>query len=171
MALVDAAAREGERGRSVTTLLGRSSPRPGPAWHEVQSRASQPDATAADERRARSTARDWGRFTRNFVVQGSAAEWALCWMAALRARLTAIGDTAPARHAAAASGPAFDRVPHLVYFLHDELIVHTPAEHADAVAAAVLDTAKAAGELLFGDFPVDFPLDLAIVDSYAAADA
>ena len=62
-------------------------------------------------------------------------------------------------------------MPHLVYFLHDELIVHTPAEHADAVAAAVLDTAKAAGELLFGDFPVDFPLDLAIVDSYAAADA
>ena len=92
-------------------------------------------------------------------------------MAALRARLTAIGDTAPARHAAAASGPAFDRVPHLVYFLHDELIVHTPAEHADAVAASVLDSAKAAGELLFGDFPVDFPLDLAIVDSYAAADA
>ena len=63
-------------------------------WHAVQSRASQPDATAADERRARSTARDWGRFTRNFVVQGSAAEWALCWMAALRPRLTAIGEDA-----------------------------------------------------------------------------
>jgi DNA polymerase-1 len=170
MALVDAAAREGERGRSVTTLLGRSSPRPGAAWHEVQSRASQPDATPADERRARSTARDWGRFTRNFVVQGSAAEWALCWMAALRTRLTAIGDATPATRAAAASGPAFERVPHLVYFLHDELIVHAPVEHADAVAEAVRDTARAAGELLFGDFPVDFPLELAIVDSYAAAD-
>jgi DNA polymerase-1 len=171
MALVDAAAREGERGRPVTTLLGRSSPRPGPAWHDVQSRASQPDATAADERRARSTARDWGRFTRNFVVQGSAAEWALCWMAGLRTRLAAIGEAAPAARAAPASGSAFSRVPHLVYFLHDELIVHTPEEHADAVAAAVLETARAAGELLFGDFPVDFPLDLAIVDSYAAADS
>jgi len=171
MALVDAAAREGERGRPVTTLLGRSSPRPGAAWHEVQSRASQPDATAADERRARSTARDWGRFTRNFVVQGSAAEWALCWMAGLRTRLAAIGEAAPAARAAPASGPAFSRVPHLVYFLHDELIVHTPEEHADAVAAAVLETARAAGELLFGDFPVDFPLDLSIVDTYAAVDA
>ena len=170
MALVDAAAREGERGRSVTTLLGRSSPRPGPAWHEVQSRASQPDATAADERRARSTARDWGRFTRNFVVQGSAAEWALCWMAGLRARLAAIGETAPAARSAVASGPVFSRVPHLVYFLHDELIVHTPEEHAVAVADAVRETARAAGELLFGGFPVDFPLDLVIVDSYAGAD-
>ena len=28
----------------------------------------------------------------------------------------------------------------------------------------------AAGRLLFGDFPVDFPLDLAIVESYASAD-
>ena len=28
---------------------------------------------------------------------------------------------------------------------------------------------RAAGRLLFGDFPVDFPLDLAVVDSYASA--
>lgn len=170
MALVDAAAREGERGRPVTTLLGRSSPRPGAGWHEVQSKASQPDATAADERRARSAARDWGRFTRNFVVQGSAAEWALCWMAALRRRLTVIGEASPAASPAPASGPAFAAVPHLVYFLHDELIVHTPEEHVDAVALAVLETAREAGELLFGGFPVDFPLDLAIVDSYAGAE-
>ena len=62
-------------------------------------------------------------------------------------------------------------MPHLVYFLHDEIIVHTPREHADTVAAAVHETAHAAGRLLFGDFPVDFPLDLAIVDSYAMADS
>ena len=170
MALVDAAAREGERGRPVTTLLGRSSPRPGAGWHEVQSRASQPDATAADERRARSAARDWGRFTRNFVVQGSAAEWALCWMAALRRRLAVIGEASPASTPATASGPAFASVPHLVYFLHDELIVHAPEEHVEAVARAVRETAREAGELLFGGFPVDFPLELAIVDSYAGAE-
>ena len=62
-------------------------------------------------------------------------------------------------------------MPHLVYFLHDEIIVHTPREHADEVATAVRETAHAAGRLLFGDFPVDFPLDLAIVDSYAMADS
>ncbi|MEV1129725.1 bifunctional 3'-5' exonuclease/DNA polymerase [Agromyces sp. NPDC049794] len=172
MALVDRAAREGERGGTVTTLLGRSSPLPTAEWRAVQARASEPDATASDERRARSTARDWGRFTRNFVVQGSAAEWSLCWMAGLRGRLEQLAarvfDETPS---AAASGPVFARAPHLVYFLHDEIIVHSPREVADEVAAAVEEAAREAGTLLFGDFPVEFPLDLAIVDSYALADA
>ncbi|WP_022894473.1 bifunctional 3'-5' exonuclease/DNA polymerase [Agromyces subbeticus] len=172
MALVDRAAADGERGASVTTLLGRSSPPPGEEWRSVQSRASQPEATPADERRARSRARDWGRFTRNFVVQGTAAEWALCWMAVLRPKLVAIAAAAPdPDQRAHRSGAAFDRVPHLVYYLHDEIIVHTPRERADDVAVAVAAAAAEAGRLLFGEFPVEFPLDLAIVDSYALADA
>ncbi|MRX42509.1 bifunctional 3'-5' exonuclease/DNA polymerase [Agromyces sp. Q22] len=168
MALVDRAARDGEAGRQVTTLLGRSSPVPPRSWHEAQAAASQPDATAVDERRARSSARDWGRFTRNFVVQGTAAEWALCWLAGVRTRLAELGA---GRSRAAASGPVFERSPHLVYFLHDELIVHTPSETADAVADAVLESAAEAGRLLFGEAPVEFPLDLAVTESYASADA
>lgn len=74
VALVDEAARAGERGEVVTTRLGRSSPPPPDSWQQQQRRASLPDATPADERRARTQARDWGRFTRNFVVQGTAAE-------------------------------------------------------------------------------------------------
>ena len=138
----------------------------------MQSRASQPEATQADERRARSVARDWGRFTRNFVVQASAAEWALCWMAALRSRLAELGADEAARmvEPAKRSGPVFDRAPHLVYFLHDEVIVHTPAALADEVAEAVTEAARSAGTLLFGDFPVEFPLDLAVVESYALAE-
>ncbi|MFF2276201.1 bifunctional 3'-5' exonuclease/DNA polymerase [Agromyces sp. NPDC058126] len=167
MALVDRAAAVGERGGQVTTNLGRSSPLPPASWRETQARASDPEATAVDERRARSVAREWGRFTRNFVVQGSAAEWALCWMAALRTRLSALP---PSSTLAPRSGPAFAAVPHLVYFLHDEIIVHTPADRADEVAAAVADCAASSGRLLFGDFPVDFPLDLAVVDSYALAE-
>jgi DNA polymerase-1 len=156
----------------VTTLLGRSSPLPPAEWRAVQARASEPEATSSDERRARSTARDWGRFTRNFVVQGSAAEWSLCWMAGLRGRLDEMAArVSTATPSAAASGPVFARAPHLVYFLHDEIIVHSPREVADEVAAAVEAAAREAGTLLFGDFPVEFPLDLAIVDSYALADA
>jgi len=170
MALVDRAAADGERGRRVTTLLGRSSPVPGADWRALQARASQPDASSADERRARSAAREWGRFTRNFVVQGSAAEWAVCWMAALRGRLATIGAGRPATTPAGASGPVFARVPHLVYFLHDEVIVHTPAEHAHTVADAVRASAAEAGRILFGTFPVEFPLDARIVESYADAD-
>ncbi|WP_202106977.1 bifunctional 3'-5' exonuclease/DNA polymerase [Agromyces seonyuensis] len=170
MALVDGAAREGERGGVVTTLLGRSSPLPPEGWRAVQARASEPGAVAAEERRARSAAREWGRFTRNFVVQGTAAEWALCWMAELRHRLAGIAPSPLGARRAGASGPAFELAPHLVFFLHDELIVHTPAALAPEVADAVAESAEVAGRRLFGTFPVDFPLDLAVVDSYAETD-
>ena len=125
--LVDEAARDGERVRRVTTLLGRSSPLP-PAAGARCRRTREPARRDRRRRaRARSTARDWGRFTRNFVVQGTAAEWALCWMAALRGRLATIGRTR-ATPAPRRVRPVFDRVPHLVYFLHDEIIVHAPRE-------------------------------------------
>ncbi|MFF2051805.1 bifunctional 3'-5' exonuclease/DNA polymerase [Leifsonia sp. NPDC058194] len=156
--LVEEAARAGERGAVVTSRLGRSSPPPSGSWRSTQSAASAAESTAADERRARSQARDWGRFTRNFVVQASAAEWALCWMAELRNRLTAL-----------APGRPLAESPHLVYFLHDEVIVHAPAELAEAAAVAVEESARGAGRLLFGAFPVDFPVTAAIVDSYAEA--
>lgn len=157
--LVEDAARTGENGGVVTSRLGRSSPPPGQGWRGAQEAASGADSTPADERRARTLARDWGRFTRNFMVQASAAEWALCWMAELRNRLAKL---APA-------GAPFTAGPHLVYFLHDEVIVHTPAEHTEVVAEAVTASAIAAGRLLFGGFPVDFPVTAAIVDSYGEA--
>jgi DNA polymerase-1 len=49
-----------------------------------------------------------------------------------------------------------------VFFLHDEVIVHAPAEQADQAAEAIRAAAASAGRLLFGDAPVDFPLDLSI---------
>ena len=195
MALTESAARAGERGEVVTTRLGRSSPVPGRDWYEAQALAYDPAATATDERRARSQAREWGRFTRNFIVQGSAAEWALCWMAEIRRELWALpsagcfgaqapavavaGDTAaltsedptafePFSPLPEARAP-FDAVPHLVFFLHDEVIVHTPAEHAPSVAKIIATAANTAGRLLFGDFPVDFMLTVATVDNYGQA--
>lgn len=154
MRLVDEAAVTGERGGIVSTWLGRSSPKPGAEWFEMQSKASLPGATSRDEQAARRVARDYGRFTRNFVVQGTAAEWALAWLADLRLRLSAfvrLPDTGEdgAPHASQ-SGPVFARQPHLVFFLHDEVIVHTPQEHAESVARAVAASASAAGRLLFG---------------------
>ncbi|TFD33241.1 bifunctional 3'-5' exonuclease/DNA polymerase [Cryobacterium cryoconiti] len=164
IALTETAARAGERGESVTTRLGRSSPHPDERWQATQAQAYDPGATEADERRARSQAREWGRFTRNFIVQGSAAEWALCWMAEIRRELRMLplagtGD----------SGSEFDHAPHLVFFLHDEVMVHTPAVLAGAVEEIVRSAADTAGRHLFGDFPVDFLLTVATVDSYAEA--
>jgi DNA polymerase-1 len=135
----------------VHTLLGRGSPVPtGP---------SAEGGSAEDQARHR---RAWGRFTRNFVVQGTGAEWALCWLADLRNRLWRLGSAR-----SPGSTPA-DR-PHLVFFLHDEVVVHTPAELADDVTAAVRSAAAEAGRLLYGSFPVDFPLDVSVVDSWADA--
>lgn len=153
MRLVDEAAAVGERGGIVSTWLGRSSPPPGDAWVQVQGRASLPGATRADEDRARRAARDFGRFTRNFVVQGTAAEWALAWLAGVRAGLAGLNGSVSRRA-------------ELVFFLHDEIIVHAPTEGADEVAEIISESAEAAGRLLFGaasdGLQVEFPLDLRI---------
>ena len=158
ISMVEDAARAGERGEIVSTRLGRSSPLPGATWRELQDDAYGEEATPAAADRARSYARGWGRFTRNFIVQGTAAEWALCWMASLRNRLTELSD-----------GQWFTDAPHLVFFLHDELVVHTPESLAEQVADAVRAAAADAGRLLFGPLPVDFPLTVAIVDNYGQA--
>jgi len=156
MGVVESAARAGERGEQVTTWLGRTSPVPGQWWQDAQAGAQQPDSGREEERRARQAGRDWGRFTRNFVVQGTAAEWALCWLGDLRRRLSTIRDDEGA-------------APELVYFLHDEVMVHSPAGCADEVAEAVRAAARRAGELLFGRFPIEFALGVAVVDSYEKA--
>ena len=91
-----------------------------------------------------------GRFTRNFVIQATAAEWALVLLATLRAALE--GTKAE-----------------LVLFVHDEVVVHCPADEADAVVAAVHESAATAGRLLFGGTTVRFPLDVSVVESYADA--
>jgi DNA polymerase-1 len=175
--LVERAARAGERGEVVTTRLGRSSPLPGESWAATQGSAFDEDAGADAQSRARSQTRSWGRFTRNFVVQGTAAEWALCWIASIRRRLWALGEIAtdpagggPADSATPGLAPApFDRRPHLVFFLHDEVVVHAPAALGDVVAQEVRAAAEEAGRLLFGDFPVDFPLSVGVTESYADA--
>ncbi|WP_277601791.1 bifunctional 3'-5' exonuclease/DNA polymerase [Brachybacterium saurashtrense] len=166
MALVDGAAATGERGGTVSTWLGRSSPAVEESWTLAQRSAFGPESTPAEQERARRTARERGRFTRNFVVQGTAAEWALSWMAALRLRLAAFPEVA-ADERADASGPVFSRRAHLAFFLHDEVIVHAPAAQAEAAAAAIRECADAAGRLLFPGSPIDFPLDLSITERSA----
>lgn len=153
---VERAARAGERGESVTTHLGRSSPLPGTsAWPDDE----------ASEARERTRARAWGRFTRNFVVQGTAAEWAECWMASVRRRLAA----AERSGSVGCSPEPFNDVPHLIFFVHDEIIVHSPQSQAQWVAGVIEDAAVEAGRLLFGQFPVTFPLSIEIARTYSEA--
>jgi len=197
---VEAAARAGEEGRVVRSRLGRTCPPPSDAWRGLTAVADDPDA---EEAQAGRSLRARGRFTRNFVVQASAADWAIVLLAGLRRRLAAISvpnETAahPAARAAGLPGGSAStgrppggsasaaRLPgdpasaeglpgdpasaaRLVFFQHDEVIVHCPEAMAGAVADAVGSAAAEAGQLVFGPTPVRFPVTTAVVASYADA--
>ncbi len=156
MDLVESAARTGEAGGVVRSRLGRTSPRPSSGGQdgEPEGLSDEDEDGSSPAQRA---ARAWGRFTRNFVIQASAADWALAMLAALRRRLTALG--------ADENGSA----PRLVFFQHDEVMVHAPTALADAVADAVAESAAEATALVFGPTPVRFPLETRIVECYADA--
>jgi len=169
VAYVDEAARAGEEGRLVRTWLGRTCP---PAVRADTHDDSAEEAgipssedeggvdpaggaggTGAQEwvpGYASSNSRARGRFARNFVVQGSAADWTLLLLAALRR---------------SCAGMAAE----LVFFQHDEVIVHCPEEEAQTVVAAIREAAELAGRLTFGETPVRFPFSTAVVECYADA--
>jgi DNA polymerase-1 len=156
---VEAAARAGEEGRVVRSVLGRTCPPPSANWRALTEEAADPDAER--DPRAGQASRARGRFTRNFVVQASAADWALVMLVSLRAELAKIMS---------AEVPAGNRAqPELVFFQHDEVIVHCPHDQADVVTAAVSRAAAVASRLVFATTRVAFPLSTAVVASYADA--
>jgi DNA polymerase-1 len=173
---VEAAARAGEEGKVVRSRLGRTCPPPSQAWRGLTAEPDDPDSaepTAGRSVRAR------GRFTRNFVVQASAADWAVVFLAELRRRLAlfSMQNAGPVQPASppgrlSGAGPTAmggDRQPRLVFFQHDEVIVHCPQELAQDVVTTVGEAASQAGWLVFGPGPVRFPVTTAVVDSYADA--
>lgn len=178
---VETAARAGEEGRVVRSRLGRTCPPPSAAWRGLTAAPDDPDS---GEQQAGRSLRARGRFTRNFVVQASAADWALVLLAGLRRRLAALPAPGGAGLAEAGlaeaglggpglaeAGPdevGLDR-PGMVFFQHDEVIVHCPEAAAEDVVAAVGDAASEAGRLVFGNTPVRFPVTTAVVSCYADA--
>ncbi|GAA4797702.1 bifunctional 3'-5' exonuclease/DNA polymerase [Streptomyces ziwulingensis] len=160
VAYVDDAARAGEEGRLVRTWLGRTCPPAAGPDDDPTGEAGLPQDEAPDTAGlaewvpgsgyASTDARARGRFARNFVVQGSAADWALLMLAALRQ--TCAGLAAE-----------------LVFFQHDEVIVHCPQEEADTIVTAIREAATLAGRLTFGETPVRFPFTTAVVECYADA--
>ena len=141
----------------MRTWLGRTCPPPAGAGEDGVEEAGIPDADdeLSEDRQwtpgyASRDARARGRFARNFVVQGSAADWTLLLLAALRRTCA-------------------DMAAELVFFQHDEVIVHCPEEEAEAVVAAIREASDLAGRLTFGETPVRFPFTTAVVECYADA--
>lgn len=163
---VEEAAHTGQAGGLVRSWLGRTCPPPSAGWHDPDTGGGGPgpDSTDAPDGAGAagpgtahpsagghaSAARSRGRFTRNFVIQATAAEWALTLLALLR------GDLTGARAA-------------LVFFQHDEVLVHCPEAEVEEVVAAVHRSADRAGQLLFPESPVRFPLEVSTVFCYADA--
>ncbi|QNE76621.1 bifunctional 3'-5' exonuclease/DNA polymerase [Streptomyces finlayi] len=163
VAYVDDAAKAGEEGRLVRTWLGRTSPPAAGAGEAEEAGIPQETGeapggggdsvhTESTPGYASSNARARGRFTRNFVVQGSAADWALLLLAALRRTLAAGQLRAE-----------------LVFFQHDEVIVHCPAEETARVVEAIRAAGELAGRTAFGETPVRFPFTTAVVERYSDA--
>ncbi|OJF12153.1 bifunctional 3'-5' exonuclease/DNA polymerase [Couchioplanes caeruleus subsp. caeruleus] len=146
---VEAAARTGEAGGLVRSWLGRTCPPASTAWRDPGLDPPE-EAGSAELPQGGATGRARGRFTRNFVIQATAAEWALVLLATLRTALA-------------------DMQAEIVLFVHDEVGVHCPKEEADQVVEAIRAAAAQAGRLLFGDTAVRFPLDVSVVECYADA--
>jgi DNA polymerase I len=154
LSYVEDAARTGEAGGLVRSWLGRTCPPPSVTWGQWAGSGDGYDAEAGDGAPSRggqrgAAARARGRFTRNFVIQATAAEWAISLLALLRGLLPPDAE--------------------LVFFQHDEVVVHCPVESAPAVADAIERAGDQARLLLFGATPVRFPLKVSIVDCYADA--
>ncbi len=135
----------------MRTWLGRTCP-PASVAPPDEAGLPQEEEPSAGTAAARPRARARGRFTRNFVVQGSAADWALLVLAALRRALSPGGLRAE-----------------LVFFQHDEVIVHCPAGGGADGRRGDHGGGRDGGRIAFGETPVRFPFTTAVVECYADA--
>jgi DNA polymerase-1 len=137
MAYLRAADEDGRAGRAVMTYGGRRVP----VWET-------PAGLGEAQTRAVTAAR--GRFTRNAVVQGAAAELFKAWAATVRLAVR-------------------DQGAQIVLCLHDELLVETPRERADQVAEQVLSSLESTAARWFGSTRVRFVADIRIVERWSDA--
>jgi DNA polymerase-1 len=135
MAYLEEGDRAGQAGRELRTYGGRRIPMA---------------PRTAGETSGRAAAR--GRYGRNALIQGAAAELFKMWAVTVRAR----GQELDAR---------------IVLCLHDELLVHAPARHAEAVSGLVDDCLAESARRWAPDRSVRFIADTSIVRRWSDAKA
>ena len=136
------AATAGQRGDDVFTIGGRRVR----MWVDE----TVDEAGAGDLDRARRVAAARGRFARNAVIQGAAAEFFKVWAIIVRAHGAAIGAR-------------------VVLCLHDELLIHVEADRATE-AAALVDDALAEAAYRWSPVPeVRFVADLSVIRRWSDA--
>jgi DNA polymerase-1 len=135
MAYLDAADRAGRAGRDLRTYGGR-----------LIALAPAPD----QEPRSSSRVAAYGRYARNAMIQGAAAELFKMWAVIVRARCAHLGAR-------------------IVLCLHDELLVHSPREHAETVSRLVDECLEEAAQRWAPGCGVRFISDTTIVRTWSDA--
>jgi DNA polymerase-1 len=138
MAYLQHADRSGQLGQSLRTYGGRL----------INFGSITFDEHSDGELRSRAAAQ--GRYGRNAMVQGAAAELFKAWAVTVRAR----------------AAPFDARV---VLCLHDELLVHAPAQHGAAVAQLVDDCLREAAHRWAPDDSVRFVADISVIHRWSDA--
>jgi DNA polymerase-1 len=139
MAYLRSADERGKRGEDVRTYGGRRIP----MWSIPE--PVDPQAAAAR-----------GRFARNAVVQGAAAELFKMWAVTVRAGLGAFTG-------------ADGRAAEIVLCLHDELLVHVAERHAPAVHELLLHTLERTAARWATGSGVRLVADVSIVSRWSDA--
>lgn len=138
MAYLDHADAEARTGRDVRTYGGRRIRMDAGGDHELPERAA----------RSRAAAR--GRYGRNAVIQGAAAELFKMWAVTVRSRTRMLGAE-------------------IVLCLHDELLVHAPVDVAREVATLVDASLQEAVRRWAPDDSVRFLADTSIIARWSDA--
>lgn len=138
MAYLDGAARQAQAGQDLRTYGGRLIP---------MRSGTQPDATTPEPPGA-AAAR--GRYGRNALIQGAAAELFKMWAVTVRARIAALDA-------------------HIVLCLHDELLIHTPEQAAATVAELTASGLNEAVQRWAPATPVRFLADIALLGRWSDA--
>jgi DNA polymerase-1 len=150
MELLDRAYADGVARRPVRTWGGRLIRFGGVPVPALEPGAPEPSGSAEFSATGADGAR--GRYARNAIIQGSAAELFKAWAATVRHAVRPLGGQ-------------------IVLCLHDELIVHVPERDAEAAAAAVESTLTSAARTWAGTDEVRFVADTSIVRRWSEAKA
>jgi DNA polymerase-1 len=141
MGYLDDAARRAEGGNDLRTRGGR---------RVRMSASTDPGDDDGPGREERSRAAARGRYGRNAMIQGAAAEFFKTWAVIVRARAATHGAR-------------------IVLCLHDELLVHAPADAADAVREIVDDGVQEARYRWSPGAGVRFVADTSVVARWSDA--
>ncbi len=138
MELLERAAQDGRRGNDIFTVGGR------------RVRMGGGTGTDGDLDRAVARAEARGRYARNALIQGAAAEFFKVWAVIVRRRLSPLDGR-------------------IVLCLHDELLVQAPAGRAEEAASAVTESLQEAAFYWSPRSDVRFLADVSVIRRWSEA--